>query len=62
MRNFRDLSLVTFYFYELTYFLDWTKSTLLFIYIENILVRLLTVNVKGCTVLLPKIWKCATHF
>ena len=29
--NFRDPNLVTFYFYELTYFLDWTKGTSLFI-------------------------------
>ena len=34
--NFRDLSLVTFYFYELKHFLDLMKNTLLFIYITNI--------------------------
>ena len=46
--NFRDPNLVTFYFFwELTNFLDWMKSTLLFIY-RNILVRLLTVNTKNC--------------
>ena len=42
MCNFRDLYLVTFYFYELTHFLDWMKNTLLFIHSTNILVRLLT--------------------
>ena len=31
--------LVTFYFYELTHFLDWMKNTLLFICSTNILVR-----------------------
>ena len=40
---FRDPNLVTFYFYELTHFLDWMKNTLLFIYSTNILVRLLTI-------------------
>ena len=45
---FRDPSLVTFYFYELTHFLDWMKNTLLFLYSKNILVRLLTVNMKNC--------------
>ena len=40
---FRDPNLVTFYFYELTNFLDWMKNTLLFISSTNILVRLLTV-------------------
>ena len=49
--NFRDPNLVTFYFYELNHFLDWMKTTLLFIYSTNILVRLLTVN-KNC--LIPK--------
>ena len=39
--------LVTFYFYELTHFLDWMKNTLLFICSTNILVRLLTVNMKN---------------
>ena len=42
--NFRDPNLVTYYFYELTHFLDWIKNTLLFIYSTKILVRLLTVN------------------
>ena len=50
--NFRDPNLVTFYFYELTHFLNGTKNTLLFICSTNILVRLLTVNVKKC--LTPK--------
>ena len=50
--NFCDPNLVTFYFYELTHFLDWMKNTLLFIYSTNILVRLLTVNMKNC--LTPK--------
>ena len=50
--NFRDPNLVTFYFYELTHFLDWMKNTLLFICSTNILVRLLTVNMKNC--LTPK--------
>ena len=61
-RNFRDLNLVTFYFYELTHFLDWTKNTLLFTYSKNILVRLLTVNMKSCIVLPRKTRKYATHF
>ena len=52
--NFSDPNLVTFifFFYEFTYFLDWMKNTLLFIYSINILVRLLTVNMKNC--LTPK--------
>ena len=44
--NFRDPSLATFYFYELTHFLSWMKNVLLFIYSTNILVRLFTVNMK----------------
>ena len=52
MCNFRDPNLVAFYFYELTHFLDWMKNTLLFRYSTNILVRLLTVNMKNC--LTPK--------
>ena len=43
---FRDPNLVTFYFYELTHFLDWMKNTLFFICSANILVRLVTVNMK----------------
>jgi len=50
--NFRDPSLVTFYFYEVTHFLNWMKNTLLFTYSTNILVSLLTVNMKNC--LTPK--------
>ena len=50
--HFRDHNLVTFYFYELTHFLHWMKNTLLFICGANILVRLLTVNIKDC--LTPK--------
>ena len=53
--KFRDPSLVTFYFYELIHFLDQMKNTLLFICSTNILVRLLTVNMKNC--LTPKIPK-----
>ena len=34
--NFRDPNLVTFYFYELTHFLDRMKNTLLFICSTNI--------------------------
>ena len=45
-------NLVTFYFYELSHFLDWMKKTLLFINTTNILVHLLTVNMKTC--LTPK--------
>ena len=41
MCNFCDPNLVAFYFYEL-------KNTLLFVCSTNILVRLLTVNVKNC--------------
>ena len=44
--------------YEIT--LYWMKNTLLFTYSTNILVRLLTVNMKNC--LAPKITKCATPF
>ena len=43
---FHDPNLVTFYFYELTHFLDGMKNTLLFV--TNILVHLLTVNMKNC--------------
>ena len=50
--NFRDPNLFTFCFYKLTHFLDWMKNTLLFICSTNILVRLLTVNMKNC--LTPK--------
>ena len=50
--NIRDPNLVTFYYYELTHFFDRMKNTLLFIYSTNILVRLLTVNMKNC--LTPK--------
>ena len=50
--NFRDPNLVTFYFYEVTHFLNWMKNTLLFTYSTNLLVRLLTVNMKNC--LTPK--------
>ena len=34
--DFRDPNLVTFYFYELTHFLDRMKNTLLFICSTNI--------------------------
>ena len=51
--NFRAPKLVTFYYYELTHFLNWMKNTLLFIYSTNILERLLTVSMKNC--LTPKI-------
>ena len=50
--NFRYPNLVTFYFYELTHFLNWVKNTLLSTYSTNILVRLLIVNMKNC--LTPK--------
>ena len=51
--DFRDPNLVTFYFYLwIDPFLDWMKNTLLFICSTNILVRLLTVNMKNC--LTPK--------
>ena len=46
--NFRDPNLVTYW----PMFLDWMKDTSLFIYSTNILVRLLTINVKNC--LTPK--------
>ena len=48
MCSFRDTNLVTFYFYEFTHFLDWMRNTLLFIWSTNILVRLLTINMKNC--------------
>ena len=47
MCNFHVPNLVTFYFYELTHFLDWMKNTLLFICSTNILVHLLTVKYEG---------------
>ena len=46
--NFRYPNLVTYW----PMFLDWMKDPLLFIYRTNILVHLLTVNVKNC--LTPK--------
>ena len=59
--DFQDPNLVTFYYYELTHFLDWMKNTvLLFIYSTLILVRLLTILRR--TVLPSKIRKCATPF
>ena len=45
--NFRDPNLFIFYFNELIHFLDWMKNTLPFICSTNILVRLLTVNMKN---------------
>ena len=48
--NFRDPNLLTFYFFEMTQFLDWMKNrknTLIFSCSTNILVRLLTVNMKS---------------
>ena len=56
--NFRDPNLVTFYFYELTHYLNYMKNT--FTYCINILVRLLAVNKKNC--LTPKKRKFATPF
>ena len=50
--NFRDPSLVTFYFYELIHFLDWMENTLLFFHSTNIQVSLLIGNMKNC--LTPK--------
>ena len=41
--NFRYPNLVTYW----PMFLDWMKDTLIYIYSTNILVRLLTVNVKN---------------
>ena len=41
-----------FLFFLIDHVLDWMKNTLLFIYNTNILVRLLTVNMKNC--LTPK--------
>ena len=46
--DFRDPNLVTFYFYELTHFLDQMKNTLRFIFSTNILVPFLTVKMKNC--------------
>ena len=43
-------------------FLDGMKNTLLVIYSTNILVRLLTINMKNESVLAQKIKKCATPF
>ena len=57
--NFRDHSLVSFYFYELIHSLHRMKNISLFICGTNILVRLLTVNMKNCNTP-PKIGKCAT--
>ena len=50
--NFCDPNLVTFYFYESTHILNWKKNISIFNYSTNILVRLLTVNIKNC--LTPK--------
>ena len=57
---FRDPNLVTFYFYELNHFLNGMKNTLSFTAGTNILVRLLTENMKNCFT--QKIRKCATPF
>ena len=46
--NHCDPNLVTFNFYELTHYLNWMKNTLLFTYSTNIVVCLLTVNMKNC--------------
>ena len=46
--NHCDPNLVTFNFYELTHYLNRMKNTLLFTYSTNILVCLLTVNMKNC--------------
>ena len=46
--NFCDPNLDTFYFYELTHFLNWMKNTSIFTYSTNILVRLPTVNEILC--------------
>ena len=46
--HFCDPNLVSFYIYELTYLLYWLKNTLLFICSTNILVCLLTINMKNC--------------
>ena len=50
--NFHNPNSVTFYFNELTHFFYSIKDTLLFICSRNILVSLLTVNMKNC--LTPK--------
>ena len=50
--NFCDPNLISFYFYELTHFLHGMKNTLFLTYSTNILVCLLTVNMKNC--LTPK--------
>ena len=41
--NFYDPNLITFYFYELTHFLNGMKNTLFLTYSTNILVRLLII-------------------
>ena len=46
--NFRDPSLVTFYFYELTHFFRLNEEHVTFHLRKNILIRLLTVNMKNC--------------
>ena len=45
--NFHNPNSVTFYFYKLTHFFDGMENTLLHLQ-YNILVRLLTVNIKNC--------------
>ena len=50
--NFRDLNLGTFYFYELTHFFKLNEEHFLFSYSTNILLLLLTVDMKNC--LTPK--------
>ena len=63
--NFRIPNLVTFYFYELTHFLIGMKNTVFYTgYSTNILVRMLTVNMKNC--LTPKksekVWPHSRNF
>ena len=50
--NFRHLNLGTFYFYELTHFFKLNEEHFLFSYSTNILLLLLTVDMKNC--LTPK--------
>ena len=57
IHNFRDPNLVTFY---LCIYLILNEEHFTNTYSTNILVRLLTVNVKNY--LTPKIRKCATRF
>ena len=66
MCNFRDLYLVTFYFYELTHFFRLNEEYFTF-YLQykhfgTFANRNLPVNMKNCHVLPQKLLECVTPF